>query len=111
MMKSAFACLGTVIFVLLTGCVGTKAGAYRVFAEDLERLKGKELSKSYVFLIGYLAKLDPKETKELTNGNEIRVYAVAEQRKQECTIFIEVDPKTNFIIEASSKGPDCWRPY
>lgn len=92
-------------------CVGTKAGAYQVFTEDLQRLKGTPFNKSYVYLVGYLAQETPVETKRLDNGNEIRIYKIIEARKQDCTVLIEVDPKTGRIVDASSKGPECWRPY
>jgi len=95
----------------LAACVGTKAGAYQVFAEDLQRLKGTPFNKSYVYLVGYLAQETPVETKRLDNGNEIRIYKIIEARKQDCTVLIEVDPKTGRIVDASSKGPECWRPY
>lgn len=97
--------------ISLSACVGSKAGAYRVFAEDLQRLKGTPFSKSYVYLVGYLAQETPIETRRLDNGNEIRMYKIIEARKQDCTVLIEVDPKTERIVDASSKGPECWRPY
>jgi hypothetical protein len=99
------------IVLLFTGCVGTKAGAYRVFAEDLKRLEGKSFNDANVFLIGHLANEKPVEIKRLENGNEIRAYRMRKERKQECTVLIEVNPLTGVIVDASSKGPDCWRPY
>jgi hypothetical protein len=97
--------------ITLASCVGSKAGAYRVFAEDLQLLKGKPFNTSYVYLVGRLANEKPIETKLLSNGNEIRMYNIWENRKRECTVLIEVDPKTESIVDASSKGPECWRPY
>jgi hypothetical protein len=102
---------GFFLSISLAACVGNKAGAYQVFAEDLQRLKGKQFSTSYVYLIGHLAQETPIEIKRLDNGNEIRVYKIIAPRKQDCTVFIEVDSKTERIVEASSKGPECWRPY
>jgi hypothetical protein len=100
-----------ILSISLAACVGSKAGAYRVFAEDLQRLKGKPFSKSYVYLIGYLAQETPIDKKRLDNGNEIRMYKIIEAREQDCTVLIEVDPKTERIVDASSKGSECWRPY
>lgn len=97
--------------ISVAACVGSKAGAYRVFAEDLQRLKGAPFNTSYVYLVGYLAQGTPIQTKRLDNGNEIRMYKIIEPRKQDCTVLIEVDPKTERIVDASSKGPECWRPY
>lgn len=97
--------------ITLAACVGTKAGAYRVFAQDLQRLKGTPFSTSYVFLVGYLAKEKPIEIKLLKNGNEIRMYNILREGVQVCTVLIEVDSKTEHIVDASSKGPECWRPY
>lgn len=96
---------------LLTGCVGTRAGAYQVFAEDLERLSGIPLKEAYVYNIGYLAKLEPDAVKLLANGNEIRAYAVKPPRTEKCTVLIEIDTQNNTVVEASSKGNECLRAY
>ena len=100
----------TFFAITLAGCVGTKAGAYRVFAEDLERLSGKTFEESYVYNIGYLAKLQPDSVKELSNGNKIMVFSVKQPRKQRCSVHIETN-QNNIVVAATSKGPECWRAY
>lgn len=97
--------------VFIAGCVGTKAGAYRVFAEDLDRLSRKAFDEAYVYNIGHLAETEPDSVKLLKGGNEIRVYTVKPPNTQVCTVLIEVDKQTNHILDASSKGPECWRAY
>jgi len=93
-------------------CLCRKFGwAYRVFGEDLKRLKGTPFSTSYVYLVGHLSKKVPIKIKTLKNGNEIRLYKMIEKRRQDCTVLIEVDPKTEIIVDASAKGTECWRPY
>ena len=81
-----------------------------MFAEDLERLSGQDFNDSYVYNIGYLAKLSPESIKPLTNGNEIKTYTVKPPRKQDCTVHIEIS-KNNIIVVATSEGPECWRAY
>jgi hexokinase len=95
---------------VLSGCVGTMAGAYRVFAEDLERLIGTNFNNSYVYNIGYLAKLQPDNTKKLESGGVIKTFEVKPPRTNKCKVHIEVNPR-NIIVGASSEGPDCWRAY
>jgi hypothetical protein len=94
----------------ITGCIVTKAGAYRVFAEDLERLQGQSFNEAYVYNIGYLAKLSPDNVKLLASGNEIKTYKVKPPRKQDCTVHIEIGKNKN-IVGATSEGPECWRAY
>ncbi len=96
--------------ITLAGCVGTKSGAYRVFAEDLERLSGNNIENSYVFNIGYLAKLKPDSVKELSNGNRIMVFSIKAPRKQSCSVHIETN-RNNVIVVATSEGSECWRAY
>lgn len=100
-----------IIFIsVLVGCVGTKAGAYRVFAEDLERLVGTSFEESYVYNIGHLVKLQPDSTKQLEAGGVIKTFEVKLPRKQSCKVHIEVNA-SNVIVGASSEGPECWRAY
>lgn len=92
------------------GCIGTKSGAYRVFAEDLVRLQGVQFNQAYVYNIGYIAKLDPENTKELSNGNRILVFSIKPPRNQDCSVHIEID-KNGMVVSATSEGPECWRSY
>ena len=107
MVRRAIFIFFTIIF---TGCVGTLSGAYRVFAEDLERLVGKEFKDAYVYNIGHLAELKPDAMKELKNGNKIYLFSVKPPRKQECSVHIEKS-KNDIILSASSSGAECWRAY
>ena len=95
---------------VLVGCVGTMPDAYRVFAEDLERLVGTNFKDSYVYNIGYLVKLQPDSTKKLESGSVIKTFEVKPPRKNKCKVHIEIDP-SNIIVGASSEGPECWRAY
>ena len=99
-----------VLMVVLAGCVGTLSGAYRVFAEDLERLIGTNFRESYVYNIGYLAKLQPDNTRKLESGSVIKTFKVKPPRKNKCKVHIEVN-SSNIIVGASSEGPECWRAY
>jgi hypothetical protein len=65
-----------ILISVIAGCVGTKAGAYRVFAEDLERLIGTSFKVSYVYNIGYLSNLQPDSTKQLESGGVIKTFEV-----------------------------------
>ncbi|MGY0216337.1 hypothetical protein ACWJJH_02990 [Endozoicomonadaceae bacterium StTr2] len=96
--------------VLLSGCVGTKAGAYQVFAEDLERLSGKNFTDSYIYNIGYLDNLVPENIESLNNGNTIKAFSIKPPRKQQCTVYVEID-SDNIIVDAISEGSGCWRAY
>ena len=98
------------LIILISGCVGTKAGAYRVFAEDLERLSGTNFKDSYIYNIGYLDNLIPESIKPLDNGNTMNSFSVIPPRKQKCTVHVEVNSH-NVIVAATSEGPDCWRAY
>lgn len=102
--------ISILIISVLAGCVGTKAGAYRVFAEDLERLVGTNFKDSYIYNIGYLSKLQPESTKRLESGRLIKTFEVKPPRRQNCKVHIEVDAN-NVIVGASSEGPECWRAY
>ena len=95
---------------ILSGCVGTMSGSYRVFAEDLERLIGTNFDDSYVYNIGYLTKLNPDNTKRLVGGGLIKTFEVKPPRKNDCKVHIEINP-SNIIVGASSEGPECWRAY
>lgn len=97
------------LLAALLCCAGTKAGAYRVFAEDLERLPGKKVSEAYEYNIGRLNKIAPDSVKTLVNGNEIRIYSIKPPRRQICSVHIEVSEGK--IINATSEGPECWRAY
>jgi len=108
---NALKLIAVVILITLTGCVGTKAGAYKVFAEDLQRLEGTQFNSAYVWFVGHLSEQKPVAKKHLKNGNEIRIYKFAKKRNQDCMVFIEVNPGKEIIQEATSKGVDCWRPY
>jgi len=99
-----------ILALAITSCVATKSGAYRIFAEDLERLVGSNFQESYVFNIGYLAKLQPDDTKPLSNGNVIKIFSVKPPRKENCKVHIEVNDK-DIIIVAFSEGTECWRAY
>ena len=99
-----------ILMSIMSGCIVTKTGAYRVFAEDLERLSGQSVSDAYVYNIGYIANLTPEGVKSLANGNEIKTYVVKPPRKQDCTVHIEIG-KNNIIVVATSEGPECWRSY
>lgn len=98
------------LITTITGCIATKAGAYRVFAEDLARLRDQRFDEAYVYNIGYLAKLSPDNIKLLASGNEIRTYKIKPPRKQDCTVHIEIGKNKN-IVGATSEGPECWRAY
>ncbi|MFC1886412.1 hypothetical protein ACFLZM_05085 [Thermodesulfobacteriota bacterium] len=82
-----------------------------MFAEDLQRLEGEQIKNAYVFFVGHLAAKEPTAIKHIKNGNQIRVYKFIKKRNQDCTVFIEVDPSSGIIVEAASKGKECWRPY
>lgn len=99
-----------VMMSVLVGCVGTMSGAYRVFAEDLERLIGTNFKDSYVYNIGYLTELQPDNTKKLEGGGEIKTFEVKPPRKNKCKVHVEVN-SSNIIVGASSEGPECWRAY
>jgi len=86
------------------------SGAYETFGEDLERLAGTSFESSYVYNIGYLAKLEPDEIKKLSNGSEIRIFSVKPPRQQKCKVHVEVN-SNNVIVVATSEGPECWRAY
>jgi len=96
--------LAFLMSITLIGCIGTKAGAYKIFAEDVQRLEGEQFNSAYVFLVGHLAEEKPVAIKPLKNGNEIRVYKFVKERNQNCMVFIEVDPRNEIIVEATSKG-------
>lgn len=63
-----------VMYVFLSGCIVTKAGAYRVYAEDIERLSGERFTDAYIPLIGRLANLVPESIKTLNDGNTKRYF-------------------------------------
>jgi len=44
----------SILLISATGCVGTKAGAYRVFNEDLGRLVGVDVNEAYILMLGIL---------------------------------------------------------
>jgi len=95
-----------------TGC-GTKAGAYGVFSDDIQRLIGTSFDKAHIAYIGYLAEEAPLEEKTLSNGNTILKYTMSGVRSDgpACTVFVELNTKKDLIIEASYIGKGCWRPY
>ena len=99
-----------VLFSSLVGCVGTMSGAYETFGEDLERLASTSFETSYVYNIGHLSKLEPDEVKELSNGNQIKVFSIKPPRQQQCKVHIEVNAN-NVIVVATSEGSECWRAY
>ena len=115
---SAIICVLTI--AILTGCVGTKAGAHKYFAENLEKLNGAPFAEAYMHQFGYFKDAQPIEVKHLKNGNKIRVYEniktplcifTGKRSREVCTIYIELDTKTKVIISASAKGDGCYTPY
>ena len=103
----------------LYGCA-TKAGAFKIYQQELEALEGKSFDGSYVWYVGYLGKVEPTEVKRLDNGNEIRIYEFTQNRLslltwnrtiETCKVYVDLDVKTGLINSASSRGIGCYRPY
>ena len=68
------------IFIFLAGCVGTKAGAFRIFQEDLNRIIGKNLEDSYIYYVGKLSETKPVSVSIMNGGNESRHYEFTQNR-------------------------------
>ena len=102
------------LVVSLYGCVGTKAGGYRVFDEDLQRLIGTSYNEAYVFNLGYLKDISPKKVTALPQNQEVRQYSFEHSEGNGagvCAVYIVTDKETGTIVEASSGGNGCWRVY
>lgn len=100
--------------VCLYGCVGTKAGGYRVFDEDLQRLIGVLYKKAYVFNLGYLKEMSPQKITPLPPNREVREFYFEHSKDDGsgvCTVYIVIDKEMSAIVEASSGGNGCWRVY
>jgi|SRR5665213_342486 len=109
--------LSALLVVLSLGaCVGTKAGAYQVFAEDVSRLVGHPDSDATRFFGAYLKEQKAIETTKLENGNELRTHFYGRTSSrwsseiQPCTVVTEVGA-TERIVAARAEGKGCWRPY
>lgn len=100
--------------VLVSGCVGTKMGAYQVFTEDLNSLTGKPLTQSSLHNLGRLSEAKPFETILLPNGNkryEYRFQHNDNNGNESCRVFLELEGVDSIIVSASSGGLGCWRVY
>ena len=98
----------------LCACIGTKAGGYRVFDEDLQRLIGTPYSDAYVFNLGYLKDILPKKVAGLSHDKEVRKFSFQHSEGNGagvCSVYIVTDRGTGTIVEASSGGNGCWRVY
>lgn len=97
--------------VMMSGCYVSKGGAYRVYADDLERQEGRPFETAFdSFYIGKFARHPTVEILKLKNGNEIRIYhATGPRGRQRVTVYVEVDPMQR-VVQISCRG-DCWRPY
>lgn len=97
--------------VMMSGCFASKGGAYRVFADDLERQEGRQFeSATGSFYLRKFSAHTPIEILKLKDGNEIRVYQATGYRGRKLvTVYVEVDPMQR-VVQISCRG-DCWRPY
>ncbi len=107
--------IGVLFFLLsLSACVGTKAGAYGVFSDDLKRIIGKPINEASVFGIGNLSAKVPDEVKDLGNNNQQWIYYFQHNKynnNDACTVFVEVNLENKVITNTSYIGIGCWRPY
>jgi len=104
--------LCTIALVILSACVGTKTGAYRVFTDDLTRIVGQPLDEANIFNIGFLK--EPTEITTLSNGNKRYQYDFEHAEingSEQCIVFIELNPDDEIILNATSGGLGCWRVY
>jgi len=106
----------SLIVVSLGGCVGTKAGAHQVFAEDVSRLVGHSYGDATRFFGAYLKEQKAIKTTRLENGNELRTHFYARTSSrwsseiEPCAVVTEVDPSEH-VVAARAEGEGCWRPY
>ena len=107
--------IGLVFFVLsLSACASTKAEAYRVFADDIERIIGKSINEAYIYGGGFISKEVPSNKKMLQSNIEVWIYHFKQNtnnNSEPCTVYIEVNTSSNIIVNASYKGQGCWRAY
>lgn len=87
----------------------------RVFQDDVQESVGlthAQLTKDEFHFIG---KRQPTETKRLDNGNILYVYGEYwlqyEIQRTPCDVYLEVNPDTDIVVNAFSRGSGCYRPY
>jgi hypothetical protein len=100
--------------ITMQGCV-TEGDTYKAFNNDLESVSGKSISNTYIWHIGYLQNATPDSVMKLENGNEIWVFNLKVTYKICCgtdsaIVYVEVDKKTQKVIQASCRGTLCKRP-
>jgi len=76
-----------------------------------QRLSGTPLSEARLSRIGPLLERTPDAIRPIVNGDETWVHEIASDaslaKPQTATVYVQVDPKANRVVQASCRGYLC----
>lgn len=85
------------------------------FQEEMVYAVGLTLAQVTDGEFEVIGKRKPTDTTRLPNGNTLYVYGnywvQYEINRTPCDVYLEVNPETNVVVNAYSKGDGCFMPY